>query len=205
MNSIDFVDKLLAEIDSIRLEQKQILAGESKNLPDAVIKHWLNFAVYYERAAVSFIGGWLATTDDNDALMYFSHQIEDECNHYRWLLKHLQEYSTNLNEFSPPTEWRFLMEEYYPNLKSLIERLAAHNLASETGAIGFMEFNLDKFPEAIRHTVTKVLKDERYHASFGIKLLKQYCINKKTQDKARKAALDSMMYMAKAREVFVNI
>ncbi len=65
-HSNDFIDNLLDELTSLRLKDMHRVPFESESalLPDFVIKHWLNFAVYYERTAVSFIGGWLASVKD---------------------------------------------------------------------------------------------------------------------------------------------
>lgn len=135
---------------------------------------------------------------------HFAHQIEDEANHYRWLKRHLLTYIKEY-DFVPPPEWRFLMDEYYPNLPSLIERLAAHNLAAEIGALGFAEFYFDRFPQEIQLTLTKLLKDERYHISFGKRLLDKYCKTATQKEIATKAAFESLKHMKKAREVFVHI
>lgn len=203
--SRDFIDDLLDEINFTRDEAPVIDHNQKEEalFPDVVIKHWLNFAVYYERAAVSFIGEWMRSIEEIDALKYFSRQIGDECNHFRWLNEYLNEYGGDYKTFDVPDEWRFLMEEYYPKLDTLIERLAAHNIAAETGALGFLEYGLNKFPIRIRETVAKVIKDERLHVSFGIKLLRKYCITDEDKALARKAALESLAHMQTAREVFV--
>jgi rubrerythrin len=205
MSQPDFFDALLLEINDQRSAMDTSSVDNhvhSGYFSDDIIKHWLSFAVYYERAAVSFIGEWLRTVSEVDALHHFTHQIEDECNHFRWLNQHLIEYSGDYTKFSAPAEWSFLMDDYYPKLNTLIERLAAHNIAAETGALGFLEYGLDKFPPHIRATVVKVAKDEKYHVSFGLKLLRKYCVTDEQKQLARKSALESMNYMKKAREVF---
>lgn len=202
----DFIDDLFNEINFTREEAPQIESEicEESLFSEAVIKHWLNFAVYYERAAVSFIGEWMRSIEEVDALKYFSHQIEDECNHFRWLNRHLVQYGGDYATFKPPKEWAFLMDEYYPKLPTLIERLAAHNIAAETGALGFLKYGLNKFPKNIRETVVKVIKDEQYHVSFGVKLLRKYCITDEHKQLARQATLESLAHMQNAREVFVE-
>lgn len=204
-----FVGKLLDAVRAHRANSNTFVKTESNELfKPEVIKHWLNFAVYYERASVLFISSWLKTTPEDDALHYFAHQIEDECNHYRWLKKHLAEYvqdKDKINNFVPPNSWKYLMEDYYPNLGHLVERLAAHNIASETGAIGFMEYGFNKFPNNIKETVKNVMKDERYHVSFGCKLLARYCTTEDLQELAWNSTFESMDYMERARKDFVNI
>jgi len=202
----DFIESLLSEINFTRDNAPRIDEGQPKEelFPGGVIKHWLHFAVYYERAAVSFIGEWMRSVEEIDALKYFSHQIEDECNHFRWLNRYLVRYGGSLADFQVPKEWKFLMEDYYPRLGTLIERLAAHNIAAETGALGFLEYGLNKFPEDIKETVTKIIKDEQYHVSFGIKLLRKYCVTDEQKALAKRAALESLHHMQRAREVFVS-
>lgn len=207
-HAIDFVDNLLAEMETIRQSSNQIASDEqrqSRLFSDEIIKHWLNFAVYYERSAVSFIGGWLAKVNNDEALHHFAHQVEDECNHFRWLNQHLKTYGGDYHQFKAPKEWSFLMETYYPQMEDLIEQLSAHNLAAETGVLGFMTYAFDCFPENLQKTLKTVIKDETYHCSFATKLLKKYCTTKTLQEKARRSALESMHYMQRAREVFVNI
>jgi rubrerythrin len=208
MDSALFVDQLLKEVMDDQEEKKRQIRleglDEQAELPEFVIKHWLNFAVYYEKAATYFIADWLKTTKEPDAFVNFAHQIRDEANHYVWLRKYLQEY-TDPDAFTPPKEWRYLMEEYYPGLDHLVERLAAHNIASESAALGFMEFALERFPESIRNTVEKVAKDEHFHVSFGCTLLKKYCTTPELQERALKATREAMKLMRQAREVFVQI
>ena len=178
---------------------------EGSVLPPFVIRHWLHFAVYYERAAVTFIGGWLRNTEQPDAVIDFAHQLRDEATHYGWLRDHLLEFGEDAAAFVPPGPWRELMEDFYPGLDHLVERLAAHNLASETGALGFMEWNLTKFPAPLRATVEKVVRDEKFHVAFGRKLLATYCTTPALQERARSATFAALERMGRAREVFVEI
>jgi hypothetical protein len=207
MSKFDFVNSLMLEISEYQTEKNQIMPQNSDEdeLSSSLIKHWLNFAIYYERAATNFIGVWMQTTTELDAFVNFAHQIEDEANHYSWLCKFTKEYSINLAEFKPPEIWRYLMEDYYPGLEYLVERLAAHNIVSEIGALGFMEFNQNKFPKHVRRTVEKICYDERYHVSFGKQLLAKYCTTSDLQDKARNSSFAALEIMKDAREVFVNV
>ncbi|EOW9529293.1 ferritin-like domain-containing protein [Bacillus cytotoxicus] len=207
-DSKTFVERIMNEVMEDQREKEEKITMEindGEELPEFVIKHWLNFAVYYEKAATYFIGDWLKTTKEADALVSFAHQIEDEANHYVWLRKHLADYVPNPDSFEPPKEWRYLMEEYYPGLDHLVERLAAHNIASESAALGFMEFALERFPEPIRKTVEKVSKDELFHVSFGKKLLEKYCTTPELQERAYKAMHEAMEIMRDARKVFVKL
>ncbi|MGX4607792.1 hypothetical protein [Priestia sp. JNUCC 25] len=207
-DSKTFVEKLMEEVTNDQIEKAEKITlelEEGEELPEFVIKHWLNFAVYYEKAATYFIGDWLKSTKEVDALVNFAHQIEDEANHYVWLRKHLADYVPNPDSFVPPKEWQYLMEEYYPGLEHLVERLAAHNIASESSVLGFMEFAQNRFPESIKKTVEKVAKDELFHVSFGKKLLEKYCTTPELQERAYKATREAMEIMKNARKVFVNI
>lgn len=208
---LNFAEQLFDDVINFRNKMDEDFSANSsetdKNteMSPFLIKHWLNFAVYYEKAAAVFIGEWLKSTNEDDAFVYFAHQIEDEANHYRWLKKHLSEYVVSVDDFVPPPEWRFLMEEYYPKLPTLIHRLAAHNISAETGALGFAETMFHRMPEKIKKTMEQVIKDERYHVSFGMKLLNKYCITENQKDLAKSAAFESLQYMKKARSAFFNI
>lgn len=213
MKQLNFGESLLSELMNKKAAstEEDIVVNANEDSTNAplsplIIKHWLNFAIYYERAAVSFIGGWMRTIYEDDALIHFAHQIEDEANHYRWLKNHYKNYSDlPVEEFQPPVEWKFLMEEYYPSLSTLIERLAAHNLAAEMGALGFAEYYFERLPSDIKTTMSKVIKDERYHISFGTHLLNKYCITDEQKNMARVAAQESLEHMKSARSVFVKI
>ncbi|MBL7566133.1 ferritin-like domain-containing protein [Staphylococcus saccharolyticus] len=210
-DSETFVEKLYEMVMEDQKDKGEKLtidtgdSNEKEELSPFIIKHWLNFAVYYEKAATHFIGGWLKTTEKSDALVDFAHQIEDEANHYVWLRKYLADYVENPDDFTPPREWVYLMEEYYPGLKTLEERLAAHNIASESAALGFMEFALDRLPEKMKKTIDKISKDEFFHVTFGKTLLKKYCVTEEEQQRAYDATVEAMRIMREAREVFVNI
>jgi rubrerythrin len=207
MTGPEFVESLLAEVEAAMASNRDITPPglDQAELPPYIVRHWLNFAVYYEKAATVFIGGWMKTTDAPDAVVHLAHQIEDEANHYSWLREHLLEFDDKAADFVPPKEWRRLMEEFYPGLDHLVERLAAHNIASEIGALGFMEFNMAKFPPHIRATVEKVCNDEKYHVAFGKQLLGKYCTTPALQAQARAATQEALSLMRAGREVFVQI
>jgi len=203
----EFVTSLMRDVESAMQRNNGVMPPgmDGPELPEPILRHWLNFAVYYEKAATAFIGGWLRTTNEPDALMQLAHQIEDEANHFVWLNKHLLEYGVAASSFTPPKEWAHLMEVFYPGLEHLVERLAAHNIASETGALGFMEYNMTKFPPAIRATVEKVSKDEKFHVAFGRRLLAKYCTTPELQERARRSTQDALNLMSAARRVFVKV
>jgi len=208
MDDSKFVEQLMQEVYSEQTDKNEKLSYISAQsgglLPEPVVKHWLNFAVYYERSAVSFIGGWLKDTHETTALSNFANQIRDEAKHYRWLAKFMPDYGMMPEAFTPPDAWKFLMEEYYPSLETSIERLAAHNIAAECGALGFMEFHLDRFPPKLRDYVNRIIRDEHYHVTFGKNLLAKYCKTDGEQELARRAIRESMQHMRNARESFVS-
>lgn len=207
MNGEQFAKALLDEVMAEHAAKERMIPkglDEGDELPLPILKHWLNFAVYYERSSAAFIGGWLKTTPEPDALVLFAHQVEDEANHYSWLLEHQLEVSPEAASFTPPKEWRELMEEYYPGLDHIVDRLSAHNIASETAALGFLEYNVNRFPARMRKTVEKVAADEKYHVSFGMKLLAKYCNTPELQARARASTFDALARMRRARAVFVE-
>lgn len=202
-----FVASLLQDVDETVQRNKGVMPPgmDGPVLPEPILRHWLTFAVYYEKAATSFIGGWMRSTQEPDAVVQFAHQIEDEANHFIWLRKHLLSFGIDAATFKPPKEWALLMEEFYPGLDHLVERLAAHNIASETGALGFMEYNMDKFPAEIQATVRKVARDEKFHVAIGKRLLSKYCTTAELQDRARGATRNALDLMSAARRVFVRV
>src|ERR1700733_11187430 len=99
MSALTFAEQLVAELETLKSQvaEEDIVINAKEDdskepLSPLIIKHWLNFAVYYEKAAVHFISHWLQSTTHDDALVHFAHQIEDEANHYRWLKKILKKY-----------------------------------------------------------------------------------------------------------------
>lgn len=107
----------------------------NRPLSEHELVEWLSFQAYYELRACQFIGGWLATTPETDAMVLLAQQVEDEGNHYEYCMRALARRGvTSLDNWTPEPEWEEWIDGWYPSGADTIERVAAHNLTGELGA-----------------------------------------------------------------------
>ena len=150
---------------------------------------WLSFQTYYEYQAIMFISQWLPTTPETDALVLLCQQIEDEANHFNWLNQHLEAMGASLADWTPLPEIVDWVETFYGNLPDTISRLAAHNLAGESGACRSFEAIAPFLPEDLQKTMRRIMPDEQFHLRLGRRILSKYCVTDAQKDRARHTAL----------------
>jgi rubrerythrin len=211
LDSKEFVNNLLNEVglgDKRREEeerghepQENMQPEEEGKLPPDIL-YWLYHAVYYEKSAASFIGGWLKDTKEMDTFENFGRQIEDESLHYVWLREQLHNFGGDFEQFQPSNEWKYLMEDFYPKMETTVERLAAHNIASESSAWGFMNVNFERFPDKLRTVIKRVMKDEKYHIEFAKNLLEKYCQTPEQQELAMQTTRQTLGLMRDAATAY---
>lgn len=163
---------------------------ENKLWSRARLIEWLSFQTYYEYQAILFISAWLPTTPETDALVLLCHQIEDESNHFQWLNRHLEGLGAKLSDWQPLPEIVDWVETYYHSMPDTISRLAAHNLAGESGACRSFESILPHLPTDLQKTMRRIMPDEQFHLNLGRRLLSQYCVTEEQQARARTCALE---------------
>jgi rubrerythrin len=163
---------------------------------------WLSFQTYYEYQAIMFISQWLPTTPETDALVLLCQQIEDEANHFNWLNQHLEQMGARLTEWTPLPEIVDWVETFYGSLPDTIARLAAHNLAGESGACRSFASIVPHLPEDLQKTMHRIMPDEQFHLRLGRRILSQYCITEKQKQRARHYALEVAALETRAIKAF---
>ncbi|MCJ2542197.1 ferritin-like domain-containing protein [Thermostichus vulcanus] len=162
---------------------------EIKPWPKERLIEWLSFQTYYEYQAILFISRWLQDTPETDALVLLCHQIEDESNHFRWLNRHLEAMGASLQDWQPLPEIKAWVETFYGSLPDTISRLAAHNLAGESGACRSFASILPHLPPDLQKTMRKIMPDEQFHLNLGRQILSRYCKTDEQKARARHYAL----------------
>lgn len=188
-----FVREIETELESHRnqaatAEDSSVFAPpetEIKPWSSARVIEWLSFQTYYEYQAILFISQWLQTTPETDALVLLCHQIEDESNHFQWLNQHLEKLGATLADWVPPPEIVDWIDVFYHSLPDTISRLAAHNLAGESGACRSFGSILPHLPVDVQKTLRRIIPDEQFHLNLGRQMLSKYCITEAQQEQAR--------------------
>lgn len=165
-------------------------ATTQKPWSEARLIEWLSFQTYYEYRAILFISSWLPTTPETDALVLLCHQIEDESNHFNWLNQHLEKLGRKLSDWQPIPEIVDWVETFYGSLPDTISRLAAHNLAGESGACRSFDSILPFLPEDLQKTMKRIMPDEHFHLKLGRHILSKYCMTEEQRNHARHYALE---------------
>ncbi|MBF2028436.1 MAG: ferritin-like domain-containing protein [Oscillatoriales cyanobacterium C42_A2020_001] len=166
------------------------------------VVEWLSFQTYYEYQAILFISKWLQSTPELDALVLLCQQIEDEGNHFYWLNQHLEQLGAKLADWQPLPEIVDWVETYYGNLPDTISRLAAHNLAGESGACRSFASIAPFLPEDLQKTMRRIMPDEQFHLRLGRRILSKYCVTDEQKARARQCALEVSRLETRAIQAF---
>jgi rubrerythrin len=194
----DFVQDIEAELEAHRNHALSDTPEKAFATPATVhqswsrerVIEWLSFQTYYEYQAIMFISQWLQSTPETDALVLLCQQIEDEANHFNWLNQHLEQMGAKLSEWTPLPEIVDWVETFYGSLPDTISRLAAHNLAGESGACRSFDSIVPFLPEDLQKTMRRIMPDEHFHLKLGRRILSKYCITDEQKAQARRYALE---------------
>ncbi|MBD2019565.1 ferritin-like domain-containing protein [Leptolyngbya sp. FACHB-36] len=204
-----FVQDIEAELDAHRDRafsdaSQAFAATEAARQPwsRARVIEWLSFQTYYEYQAILFISKWLQSTPETDALVLLCQQIEDEGNHFNWLNQHLEQLGARLSEWTPLPEIVDWVESFYGSLPDTIARLAAHNLAGESGACRSFSSIVPFLPDDLQKTMRRIMPDEQFHLRLGRRILSKYCTTDEQRDRARHYALEVAELETRAIQAF---
>ena len=168
-------------VDHIELRRAAIDDPNGANffnrpLSEHELVEWLSFQAYYELRACQFIGGWLATTPEPDALVLLAQQVEDEALHYEYCMRALARRGiTSLDRWRPEPEWEEWIDVWYPSGADTIERVAAHNLTGELGACqAFLQVR-PRLPLDVQKAFDRIIPDEQFHMKLGRRLIRDHC------------------------------
>lgn len=193
-----FVQEIESELETHRSQAFKVSPEQAFAAIDAAhrpwsrerVVEWLSFQTYYEYQAVMFISKWLQSTPETDALVLLCQQIEDEANHFNWLNQHLEQMGASLSEWTPLPEMVDWVETFYGSLPDTISRLAAHNLAGESGACRSFDSIVPLLPEDLQKTMRRIMPDEQFHLRLGRRVLSKYCVTDEQKERARHYALE---------------
>ena len=202
----EFWDDMVAHIDHRRaaLDDPEEASFFNRELSEHELVEWLSFQAYYELRACQFIGGWLATTPESDALVLLAQQVEDEGNHFEYCMRALAKRGvTSLDNWVPEPEWEEWIDVWYPSGADTIERVAAHNLTGELGACQAFKQISPRLPADVRKAFDRIIPDELFHMRIGRKILRTYCVTE--EDRARVLArVDRTFELEQAGRVAYN-
>jgi hypothetical protein len=188
LNPKVFYDGLIAELRERRAQSapSEQSFGADRPLNRDEIVAWLQFQSWYELQAAGFIGSWLATTAEPEAFQGLARQVEDEARHYQLFTRYLATFGESLEGWEPEPEWvAWVCEFYARDGADTLERVAAHNITGEIGAIQAFETLAPRLPEAGRAVLRKVSPDEKFHVALGRTVVLRYAKTAEAQARVR--------------------
>jgi hypothetical protein len=152
-----FYDGLVAEIEARRdaASPAEASFGAQRPLSEPEVIEWLRFQTWYERQAAGFIGAWLAGVAEDDVFHLLSRQVNDEARHHRLFLSCLRRRGTGMAGWQPEPEWVAWVQEFYPAGADTLERVAAHNITGEIGAMQAFEDLRPRLPGDVQAVIDR--------------------------------------------------
>ena len=200
----DFYDALVREIDERRggLSDAEASFGAGRPLSEPEVIEWLRFQTWYEREAANFIGRWLADVPENDAFHLLCRQVADEGRHHKMFLTCLERRGTDMGDWQPEPEWVEWVQGYYPQGNDTLERVAAHNITGEIGAMQAFADLYPRLPADVQATIDKVSPDEKFHVHLGRSIVLRYATTNDAQRRVYDRAMGAFALEQKGRIAF---
>jgi hypothetical protein len=176
--------------------------GAGRPLSEPEVVEWLRFQTWYEREAAGFIGAWLGDVSEDDAFHLLSRQVADEARHHKLFLACLQRRGTDMADWQPEPEWVAWVQEYYPAGSDTLERVAAHNIAGELGAMQAFDDLYPRMPADVQATIDKVKPDELFHVQLGRSVVLRHATTADAQRRVRERALGAFELEQRGRTAF---
>lgn len=183
----EFYAGLVRELEAKRaaLSAAEQAFGADKPMEGAELIEWLQFQCWYEREAANFIGAWLRDTPEPEAFYGLCRQIADEGVHCKLFESHLESLGASMTGWVPEPEWVEWIQVFYPAGNDTLERVCAHNITGELGALNAFTNLKQRVPEATRKVLERVMPDEEFHIALGRTLVHRYAT---TADRQRRVA-----------------
>jgi len=199
-----FYAELVAELAARRaaIAPAKQSFGPPRKLSRAELVEWLKFQAWYELEAAGFIGSWLDDVKEPEALLGLARQVADEARHYTLFRRHLESFGGTLEGWVPEPEWVAWVSKFYRAGNDTLERIAAHNIAGELGAMQAFETLMPRVPEATRRLLRKVMPDERFHVALGRVVVQRYAVTADAQARVRKRVLGAFKLEQAGRAAF---
>lgn len=196
----DLLNTLEHRRDALSEAEKSF--GGYQPLDRAELIEWLKFQCWYEQEAAGFIGSWLRDTPEPEVFVGLCRQVADEGKHYQLILSHLESLGTSMEGWAPEPEWVAWVSEFYAAGDDTLERVAAHNITGELGAMNAFDGLLPRVPDATRAVLEKIIPDEKFHVSLGRMAVHRYATTADRQARVRDRVMTAFELEQKGRLAF---
>ena len=196
----DLVDAL--EAKRAKASPAEAAFGATRQMGHIELTEWLRFQAWYEREAANFIGSWLADTPEPEAFFGLCTQVADEGKHCKMIVSHLKMLGESMDGWVPEPEWVEWVQEFYASGDDTLERVSAHNITGEIGAMNAFENLRDRVPEKTRAVIEKIMPDEAFHVSLGKQVVLRYATTADRQRRVRNRVMKAYELEQKGRVAF---
>lgn len=197
MNSFEFVDQLVAEMDRLfaQLGETETLESESDGQVDVVTL--LRLALKSELEASELAALWMPTTPEVDAKMCLALQCGDEMKHYGLISERLAQLGEDLSGFDPLADGHSPLYQYLRGLRTTVERIAGGPFASEAIAqvrnAQFVAFCRSIGDQQTADLYQEVIQpEEAHHHRLGREILEKYTVTPELQELAAAATRNTL-------------
>lgn len=197
MNSFEFVDQLVAEMDRLfaQLGETETLESESGGQVDVVTL--LRLALKSELEASELAALWMPTTPEVDAKMCLALQCGDEMKHYGLISERLAQLGEDLTGFDPLADGHSPLYQYLRGLRTTVERIAGGPFASEAIAqvrnAQFVAFCRSIGDQQTADLYQEVIQpEEAHHHRLGREILEKYSLTTELQELASAATRNTL-------------
>ena len=200
-----FYDDLIAELEARRAASSDAEQsfGAHRPLSRPELLEWLKFQCWYEIESCRFIGGWLNTTAEPEAMSGLCRQIADEARHYKIVLAHIHALGGTMEGWVPEPEWVDWVQKFYAvEGKDTLERVAAHNIAGEMGAMNAFDDIKRRAPESTGRMLERIMPDEKFHVSLGRAIVLRYATDEDKQEKVARRVWQAFEKEQRGRRAF---
>ena len=197
MNSLEFVDQLVTEMDRLfaQLGETETLEAESEGRVDVV--NLLRLALKSELEASELAALWMPTTPEVDAKMCLALQCGDEMKHYGLISERLAQLGEDLAGFDPLADGHSPLYQYLRGLRTTVERIAGGPFASEAIAqvrnrqfVAFCRAAGDDQTADLYEDV--IQPEEAHHHRLGREILERYAETEELQELIRAATRNTL-------------
>jgi bacterioferritin (cytochrome b1) len=197
LNSFEFVDQLVAEMDRLfaQLGETETLESESDGQVDVVTL--LRLALKSELEASELAALWMPTTPEVDAKMCLALQCGDEMKHYGLISERLAQLGEDLTAFDPLADGHSPLYQYLRGLRTTVERIAGGPFASEAIAqvrnAQFVAFCRSIGNQRTADLYQEVIQpEEGHHHRLGREILEKYTVTPELQELAAAATRNTL-------------
>ncbi len=197
MNSLEFVEQLVAEMDRLfaQLGDTETLEAESEGQVD--VETLLRLALKSELEASELAALWMPTTAEVDAKMCLALQCGDEMKHYGLISERLRQIGCDLTAFDPLADGHSPLYQYLRGLRTTVERIAGGPFASEAIAQvrnrQFMTFCRSVGDQKTADLYLEVIQpEEAHHHHLGREILEKYAATPELQELAAAATRNTL-------------